>query len=386
MAAIAGATVGALVLTALPAQADGGGKRPAREPVEVVAEGLNGPFGIDSAWWDRFLYVSEVDRGQVTRVDSWTGATKPVVEGFTGLSGAARVDGRFVLITGEAGGGPEGDEGAAALATSSAARSATATPATAPQASAVYVSRRSGAPRLLADLLAYELANNPDGQVQFGPDGAPLDALSNPFDVLEDRRRGGYVLVADAGANAVLAVDRKGNVTTFFVPPLVTTGACGGAPNNDPDHVGCDPVPTALAYGPGGDLYVSTLSSFAPGEGRVYVLDGRTAAVKRVVDGFTAPTGVAAGKRGTVYAAELLEGAPETEEPPPGFDPSTVGQIVRVAPDGSRSTAQVTLPSSLHYEDGVLYATAWALAGSFLGIPDAGQLVRVRDSAFVPAA
>ena len=149
----------------------------------------------------------------------------------------------------------------------------------------------------LADLERYELRHNPDGQTQFDPNGEPLDALSNPFAVL-GRRGPGFVFVADAGANAVLSVSRSGKVRTFFVPPLVTTGACKGAPNNHPnDPKGCDPVPTGLAYGPGGKLYVSTLSAEAPRQGRVYVLNARTGKVLDVIRGFTAPTGVAVGPR-----------------------------------------------------------------------------------------
>ncbi len=101
-------------------------------------------------------------------------------------------------------------------------------------------------PTQLADLLDHELEFNPDGQTQFGPDGEPLDALSNPFSVMKDKTRKGFVLVADGGANDVLRVDREGDVETFFVPPTVNTGACEGLENNDENTVGCDPVPTGL--------------------------------------------------------------------------------------------------------------------------------------------
>ena len=205
--------------------------------------------------------------------------------------------------------------------------------------------------------------------------------MSNPFAVL-GRRGTGFVFVADAGANAVLSVAKSGKVRTFFVPPLVTTGDCKNAPNNHPnDPKGCDPVPTGLAYGPGGKLYVSTLSAEAEGQGRVYVLNSRTGKVLNVIGGFTAPTGVAVGPHGAVYVSELLHNAPQGD-PPPGFDPSTVGRIVRVAPDGTRTYAAVTMPIGLVWHDGALYSTAWSVAGLFLGIPDAGQVVKVRQSAF----
>ncbi len=113
----------------------------------------------------------------------------------------------------------------------------------------------------------------------------------------------------------------------------------------------------------------------------MYVLNARTGKVLDVIGGFTAPTGVAVGPHGAVYVSELLHNAPQGD-PPPGFDPSTVGRIVRVAPDGTRTYAAVTMPIGLVWHDGALYSTAWSVAGLFLGIPDAGQVVKVRQSAF----
>ena len=105
-----------------------------------------------------------------------------------------------------------------------------------------------------------------------GPGPPPSGSLSVSF---IDVGQGDSVLVADAGANAVLRVNRAtGRTTTWFLPPLITTGACEGAENN-PGTVGCDPVPTEITEGPDGRIYVGTLSAEAPGAARVYVLDQR---------------------------------------------------------------------------------------------------------------
>src|SRR5690606_31216292 len=147
-------------------------------------------------------------------------------------------------------------------------------------------------------------------------------------------------------------------------------GGCAGMPNNDPEHPGCDPVPTGLAWGPHGTIYVSTLSAEVPGEGRVYVLDGRSGKVRKVISGFNGPTGVAVSPDGTMYVSEVLHNAPPMDGPPPDdFDPSTVGRIVKVTRHGDRSYAAVTMPTGLEFHDGKLYASAWSIA-PFLGMMD----------------
>jgi hypothetical protein len=329
---------------------------PPADPVTGVASGLNGPFQLAA---DRGgLIVTESLPGQVTRIDRRTGETTPVVTGVPGAAGAVRIGRTYVIVTGEA--SPEEP-----------------TPV---EGSSVQVAHEGGEPRLLADLMAYELANNPDGQIQF-VEGQPVDALSNPFNVVRDRTGQGFVIVADAGANVVLRVTRSGEVSTLFVPPVVREGECATRENNTPDGYGCDPVPTGLAWGPGNKLYVSTLGAEAPGAGKVYVLNARTGAVLDVIEDLDSPTGVAVDPRGNVYVSNVIEGAPPGEEPPPGFDPSSVGDITMIARDGHRSVAQVTMPTGLLWRNGTLYSSAWSIA-FFLGIADAGEVVEVGPAAF----
>ncbi|MFH7324837.1 ScyD/ScyE family protein [Aeromicrobium sp. JJY06] len=356
----AATTATAVALTFAPSASAHGKHRPTHRPITVVADGLEGPFQVSRDVGHRLL-VMESGAGRVISVDPrHRGKVRTLVSGLgpNAASGAVRVGKYIAIVTGEA------DPSA---------------PAGPYPGSSVLVAKK-GKVSVFADLMAHELKYNPDGQTQFGPDGAPLDALSNPFSLLAERGRHGGVLVADGGANAVLRVSAKGKVSTFFVPPTVNTGACEGRPNNDASTVGCDAVPTGLAYGPRNTLYVSALTGEAPGEGRVYVLDARTGKVKRVIKGFTSPTGVAVRRDGTIYVSEVLEGMPEGE-PGPGFDPSTVGQIVKVSPWGKRTYAQVTMPTGLVISGKSLYSTAWSIAG-FLGIEGAGQVVKVSDRAF----
>lgn len=337
-------------------------------PITVLARGLEGPYQVSTS--GRSLIVTEADAGRVVAIDRHgRHRVRTLVSGLgaNAAAGAVKVGHRVYIATGEAGGAPDGPP---------------PPPPPYPGSSVLVASK--GRVTQLADLLKYELAKNPDGQTQFDPEGNPLDALSNPFSLLAARGHHGGVLVADGGANDVLRVDRWGRVSTFFVPPTINTGACAGRPNNDPASTGCDAVPTGLAYGPRNTIYVSTLTGEAPGEGRVYVLDARRGTVRKVVSGFTAPTGVAVRPDGTFYVSEALEGAPQAE-PGPGFDPSTVGRIVKVSPSGKRTYAQVTMPTGLVWKAGTLYSSAWSIA-SFFGAPGTGQVVAVSDRAFKPAS
>ncbi|WP_306206420.1 ScyD/ScyE family protein [Actinoplanes sp. RD1] len=351
----AGLAVGASVLVLLagfPAQASAG--HPAA-PVRTITTGLDGPYGLDLLS-PRTAVVAEGDTGEVTTVDLRTGKQKTIITGLAAPSGVAAHGGKiYVLLGGEP------------------------VPGAKYPAGALLVADRTGKHvRVLADLMAYELKHNPDGQRQFDDKNQPYDALSNPFSVTWTKWG---LLVSDGGANDVLRVDpRTGRVSTFFVPPNPHTKEClaPGAQAN-PGTVGCDSVPTGVAVR-GRYVYVSTLGAEQPGAAVIYQLDGRTGRVVHKWPGFTSLTGIAVTPRGTIYASEVLFGAPPGEEPPPGFDPSTVGRLTRV--DHGRTThAAVTMPTGLRYVNGHLYASSWSIA-SFLGIAKAGRLVDVSPKAF----
>jgi hypothetical protein len=194
------------------------------------------------------------------------------------------------------------------------------------------------------------------------------------------------VLVSDAGANAVLSIDlHSGEVSTFFVPDVITdTPECAAAENN-PGTTGCDSVPTEITEGPDGLIYVGSLAADAPGAARVYVLDQHGNLVDEIT-GLTGITGVAVDHHGAVYASNVFEGAPEGEGPPPeGFDPATVGEVTRISADDERTTAQVTMPTGLEVEHGKLYASAWSVA-AFLEMPGRGEVQRVGEGAFMAPA
>lgn len=219
---------------------------------------------------------------------------------------------------------------------------------------------RNGTVRIVANIAGYEKANDPDGQ----------GADSNGYSVLAQRYR---TLVADAAANTVLSVSSRGKISVLRTFPNITTGACAGLPN-DAGTTGCDFVPTALAAGPGGSVYVTGLASEVPGEGRVVRLNKHGKVIKEW-KGFMTPTGVVAGPRGSFYVSELFANA-DFENP----NPPAIGQVTKVRFNGARASRAVPLPAGLAIIGNKLYVSAYSVApaGGLFGNPDwNGQIWRM---------
>jgi hypothetical protein len=189
-----------------------------------------------------------------------------------------------------------------------------------------------------ADITAFERNNDPDHQ---GFD-------SDPYAVLALSKR---EIVADAAGNDVLSVDPTGHVSLLTVFPNIQTGACKGRPN-DAGTTGCDAVPTSLALGPNGHLYVGQLAGEAPGSGRISEIDLNTGQIVKNYDGFTTITGIAVDTDGTIYASELEGGQ--------GMVP---GDVAKIAPNGSITHTPVPFPAGLALDGHRhLYVSAFSIA------------------------
>lgn len=324
---------------AVPAQAGTpDGTAPAAE-VQVLAEGLENPFGLSTARAGS-LVVAQAGAGTVTRIGR-RGRTSTVVRDVPGVAGVAS-RGRWVwsVIGGSDPEGPPvgGEYGGSAV---------------------LRTNLDTGRTVKIADLEDYELAKNPDGQVQL-VDGQPVDALTNPFSMALTPRG---LLVADGGANDVLRVDPwTGKVSTFFVPPNPTTTEClaDGAQSN-PGTVGCDSVPTGVAYR-GGSVYVSTLGAEQPGAGAIYRLSDRSGRVQRTWGGLDGPTGVAVSNGGVYYSQV--------------FGQQGAGAITRIGNAGRRSVVTVSQPTALLFARRRLHASVGSLT------PGQGRVVVVRPRSF----
>jgi len=141
-------------------------------------------------------------------------------------------------------------------------------------------------------------------------DNVRRDRNSNPYAVLAlaDRQ-----IVVDAGANAVYEV-RDGRVSLLAV-----------ISKND----GAQAVPSSVALGPNGDLYVGELAEGAgKGKARVWRLPAAGGPPVVHATGFTAITGVAFGPDGSLFVTEFARNLRRQD---------VRGAVVRLAPDGSRT-------------------------------------------------
>ena len=196
----------------------------------------------------------------------------------------------------------------------------------------------------VADLGTYERTANPDGR----------QVDSNPFAVLASP--GGEVVAVDSGANSLLRVDNHGAVSTFAVMPILPASQAFSG----------DPVPTGFTVGPDGAYYVGILSGapFRAGVANVYrIVPGEAPTVFQ--GGFKTIIDVDFGGDGSLYVLQHSSGPAGLAGP---------GSLVRVAPDGTRSTVvnNLTAPTSAAVApDGTVYVTNF---GTTAG---QGQVLRV---------
>jgi hypothetical protein len=184
------------------------------------------------------------------------------------------------------------------------------------------------------------------------PGEVPWD--SDPYDVVA--YRGGWA-VADAGANDLLYVSATGRITMLARFPAVAEQVPAGVFGNPgPITVTAQAVPTSVAAGPDGALYVGLLRGVPsdPGTADIYrVVPGQQPTIW--ASGLTTVTDIAFDRQGRLLATEFNTGGL--------LSPPTVpGALVRISSDGQTVT---TLPVSGLYQptgvavsaDGTVYVS-----------------------------
>jgi hypothetical protein len=330
----------------------------------VVIEGLNGPQGLHIGS-DGGVYVIESGLGGDEPVefinpetfqleDGTLGQTARVLRWMPGAEAEAIVVLPSVLVGSDAGGGGRLAELNGDLyATVGAWQAALGDDVTIEHFSAVVRIGEDGV-ETVADLWAHELANNPDGTANL--EAHPYGIVAGPD---------GLLYVADAAANALIAVDPATGETTTVA---AFEGMPGVFPNPFRDgEMIADPVPTAVAFDQDGNLFVSLLSGapFIPGTAKVVQVD-ETGSVSDFATGLTMLTDLYAGPDGNLYAVSF---GVFTQQGPV----FNSGSVVRILPDG---TSEVVI-------DGLPFATAIVLdaegngyvAINGVAIPNAGMVV-----------
>jgi hypothetical protein len=205
----------------------------------------------------------------------------------------------------------------------------------------------------VADLVGYEAMANPDrGEID-----------SNPYGVLAQPAQ---QVVADAGGNALIAIGPGGRVSTLAVfPDRGVPPPFPGAPNPFPMQA----VPTTVAQGPDGALYVGQLTGFPfpVGGARVYrVVAGQAPTV--YADGFTNIIDLAFGRDGTLYVLEMATNGLLSGD--------LTGRLVKVRHDGAKTTVltdPLVAPGGLAVgADDVLYVTNRSI------VAGGGEVLRIR--------
>ena len=325
--------------TAAPAGAAGSASLPPTEPV-TVAEHLAGPLTFDVGA-GRTLYVGQAFSSTLTMVDK-KGQATDLAAGPVPGDVAAVSEREGVLTWAETAYGEEG-----------------------PVSSTLMRRSIDGTVTMLADLFAYETANNPDASLSYGfqgldeacasllppfllPAGGGVD--SHPYGSVSV---GGATYVADAGANAIFKVTDDGTVSTLAVIPgrsIMITEAMAAAndvPSCVADHVYvAEAVPTDVELGKNGALYVTSLPGGPEDDslganGSVYRVDPATGAVTLVASGFLGATGLAVAPNGTIYVAELF-----------------ANKVSAISRDGTVSTVmELPSPAAVEWSNGRLYVS-----------------------------
>jgi sugar lactone lactonase YvrE len=203
----------------------------------------------------------------------------------------------------------------------------------------------SGTYKVVADIATYEATANPGG-------GA-VD--SNPYGVLAQP---GRRIVADAGGNAIIEVRANGRIRTLAVP---------GTP-------GAQTVPTSVAEGPDGAVYVGQLTGFPffRGAASVFRISGDGGGITTFASGFTAIVDIAFDAGGALYVLEVASGQQSPFPPPnPGLG---IGRLKRQCPGASPVVLLdgLTFPGGVAIgPDGAAYLTNFATSTS------AGEVLRL---------
>jgi len=376
--AAAAPALAAALLAALPAPA-----APQGPQVQVVAAGLSNPRGL-AFGPDGRLYVAEAGRGGAGNC-ILSGDGQNVCYGATGaivrldpLGGSApeRLVTGLPSIAPAGGFGATGPQDVAFLGNGN---------AQAVLGLGAEASARQGLGAQAA-LLGHVIQINAAGGWKAGADVAAFEASANPVPGGADSNPYGIAalpsrqVIADAGANALFEVRANGAVRTLATFParMVPAPPFLGLPPGT--NIPMQAVPTAVAQGPDGALYVGQLTGFPfpPGGAAIYRVPPQGGTPEAVATGFTNVIDLAFDPAGTLYVLQIGNGFAGPGGPPL----KAPGQLIRVNPDGTRTVVydQLFYPGGVAIgPDGAAYVTNFGIVPGPIPVafPDGGQVLRI---------
>ncbi len=238
------------------------------------------------------------------------------------------------------------------------------------EASVVSIDPATGEVTLVADIGAYERANNPDGFA--------IDTNLYGIGVADD----GTIYVAGAGGNATYRIPPGGEPEVLVVHaglplPEGMEAPPGGNPNRDGANE-LDPVPTGIEFGADSTVLVGLLSGgpFPPGAAKV-VSVAQDGTVSDVATGLTMVVALAVGPDGQLYATQISTDF-LGEMPAPG-------NVVRLLADGTQEVVVdgLILPNGIAFDaDGNLLVVVNTVS---IGGPT-GQVLRCEGVATTASA
>ncbi|MGO2541463.1 MAG: ScyD/ScyE family protein [Specibacter sp.] len=313
IAALAAACTFAMILSAGPALAhsdnNSGHGHHQPSPVTEVASQLVSPLKVAFGPRGSFL-VAESFAGQLTSISAKGVKTTVVSAPGQEIAGVSYQDRTTYYFNNDQGTGPE--PGGALL-----------------PARLMQIDHR-GNTRQITDLADFEAANDPDGSTVYGVrDAAPECLASAPYmQSLGELYSHPYssapanngVYVGDAGANAILFVNKRGNVKLVKAVPAeaITIDAALVAVAAEAGMVVpecmmglkyyAQAVPTDIEVS-GQWLYYTVLPG-VPGEslgvGKAYRVNLHSGKTQLLAQNLSAPTGIAVDRNNNVYVAQLM--------------------------------------------------------------------------------
>jgi hypothetical protein len=335
-------------------------------PARVLATGLNNPRHL--AFRGGTLYVAEAGKGGTKNCEA--GPEGGVV--CYGATGSIMRLGKHPrrIITGLPSIGDQGTGGSAlgpsGIATLSGGRLAftiggggtpahrATLPASARKIGTLVVAKKHGRhwnQRIVADLMRFEARKNPDKQA--------VD--SDPTGLI---RHNGHFLTTDSGGNDLL---RAGNGPTAALRTFANRTVPNPFPG-PPSSFSMQAVPTAVAVGPGGALFVSELTGFPfpQGAARIFrIVPGKPTTVWAT--GLTNVTDLT-WYRGSLYAVQISNKGLANERGLP------VGSLVKV----KHGSTHTRVGSNLHAPYGVAMRNGAAYVTTCAVCAGGGKVVRMQ--------